>query len=132
MVWGEFGDMPIKYRRACLQVCIHKVVYYHAYFLDCRASLAMTEWTSVCFIIPQWCSTSPNLYLILNPRQQSLRCSATRRLRSPVTPVYRVPSRLLASMYTQGCLLSRIFSGLPRFARNDGVDVRMFCYTAMV
>ena len=44
---------------------------------------------------------------------------------------HKVPSRLLASMYTQGCLLSRIFSGLPRFARNDGVDVSMLYYTAM-
>ena len=65
--------MPIKYRRACLQVCIHKVVYYHAYFLDCHASLAMTEWTFVCFIIPQWRNPAPNLHQTLNPRQQSLR-----------------------------------------------------------
>lgn len=43
------------------------------------------------------------LYLLVKPSTKSFLCSQTRLMRLDVTPVYRVPFRLLASRYTHGC-----------------------------
>ena len=43
-------------------------------------------------------------YILVNPSTKSFLCCQTRCTRSEVTPMYRVPLRLLARMYTQGIL----------------------------